>query len=129
MECSGAVKSAQPTCVCNGTTVFEGAVIGQVFTGEVRMHCPHVEYLNDARAPGRPVPPKLVALALVALAAWQAGLALLVLTPPSCSSISQSVLLLLGATLHRQWDQWFRRFLLRSAGSAARLKGRPCRLW
>lgn len=40
MGCSGEVKRVQATCVCSGPTVFEGAVIGQVFTGTVQISCP-----------------------------------------------------------------------------------------
>jgi hypothetical protein len=45
MGSSGEVKGGQATYVCSCTTVFEGAVIGQVFTGDVQMQCPHA-YCN-----------------------------------------------------------------------------------
>ncbi|MBO3002907.1 DUF4935 domain-containing protein [Stenotrophomonas maltophilia] len=35
----GDAKGGQATCTCGGTTVFDGAVIGQVFTGNVNIHC------------------------------------------------------------------------------------------
>ena len=37
MDYSGEVKCGQATCVCGDTTVFEGAVIGQLFTGPAQM--------------------------------------------------------------------------------------------
>ena len=40
MGCGGSVERSAVTCVCSEQTVFEGAVIGQVFTGEVRLQCP-----------------------------------------------------------------------------------------
>lgn len=43
MAFSGVAKRGEAVCVCSGTTVFKGAVIGQVFTGEVHMQCPHYE--------------------------------------------------------------------------------------
>lgn len=39
MASSNKMKGGVATCVCSGTTVFEGAVIGQVFTGTVQMSC------------------------------------------------------------------------------------------
>lgn len=38
MGCSSGVERGAATCVCSGQTVFEGAVIGQVFTGDVQIH-------------------------------------------------------------------------------------------
>lgn len=40
MGCSDEMRGGPATCVCSGTAVFEGAVIGQVFTGTVQMSCP-----------------------------------------------------------------------------------------
>lgn len=75
MSCGEGVERGSATCVCKGQTVFEGAVIGQVFTGDVQMQCPHAEHHRFAqteteRAPtetGRPL-----STALIALAIWQA---------------------------------------------------------
>jgi len=39
MDCSDELKCGEMACVCCGPTVFEGAVIGQVFTGDVQMRC------------------------------------------------------------------------------------------
>ena len=41
MGCSGGVERGVVACRCDAKTVFEGAVIGQVFTGEVRVECPY----------------------------------------------------------------------------------------
>lgn len=43
MGCSGGVAQGEVACGCSGQTVFEGAVIGQVFTGNVQMRCPRLE--------------------------------------------------------------------------------------
>ena len=75
MSCGENAKCGVATCVCSGHTVFDGAVIGQVFTGDVQMQCPHAEHHRFAqneteRAPtetGRPL-----STALIALAIWQA---------------------------------------------------------
>lgn len=40
MSCGEGVERGAATCVCKGQTVFEGAVIGQVFTGDVQIQCP-----------------------------------------------------------------------------------------
>lgn len=37
MSCSEGVERGAATCVCKGQTVFEGVVIGQVFTGDVTL--------------------------------------------------------------------------------------------
>lgn len=39
MGCSAGVGRGAEACGCVGQTVFEGAVIGQVFTGNVHLHC------------------------------------------------------------------------------------------
>lgn len=39
MDCGDELKRGGAACVCSGRTVFEGAVIGQVFTGDVQMRC------------------------------------------------------------------------------------------
>lgn len=44
MGCSGDVNGSQATCVCSGITVFENAVIGQVFTGDVRIYLDDVSH-------------------------------------------------------------------------------------
>lgn len=40
MRCSGSGKRDLEACSCNAQAVYEGAVIGQVFTGNVQMECP-----------------------------------------------------------------------------------------
>jgi len=65
-------------CRCGSTTVFEGATIGQVFTGHVEMTCPiaadrqqQAKDDNRQRAGSAPL-----ATALLTIAIWQAWLAL-----------------------------------------------------
>jgi len=62
-------------CRCGGSTVFEGAVIGQVFTGNVQMLCPqatHTRNGSESKESGRSM-----SAALTALAIWQ------IVYPPS----------------------------------------------
>jgi len=40
MRCSSTDNGLPAGCRCSGTTVFDGATIGQVFTGSVEMTCP-----------------------------------------------------------------------------------------
>ncbi|ECH9271854.1 hypothetical protein AAP84_26015, partial [Salmonella enterica subsp. enterica] len=69
MSCGDGVERGAATCICKGQTVFEGAVIGQVFTGDVQMQCPHAEHhrlaqIETERAPtetGRPLSTALIA--------------------------------------------------------------------
>jgi len=44
MGCSSGVERGAATCVCSGQTVFEGAVIGQVFTGDVQIYLDNVSH-------------------------------------------------------------------------------------
>jgi len=78
MRCGSEIKSVETGCKCGGNTVFEGASIGQVFTGHVELKCPLV-------GPGAPEPagveksrdrgsPWVTALLTIAL--WQAWMAL-----------------------------------------------------
>lgn len=75
MGCSSDVKRGEVVRVCGGPTVFEGAVIGQVFTGEVQMQCPHAHH-DSAQADERERAPtetgRPLSTALIALAIWQA---------------------------------------------------------
>jgi len=91
MGCSSDVKRGEVVCVCGGPTVFEGAVIGQVFTGEVQVHCPHTTTsVHDAsRKRDRPL-----ASALLAIALWQSWLALPLNETPAASSLPQAILFL-----------------------------------
>lgn len=75
MGCSGGVARGAGTCGCSGQTVFEGAVIGQVFTGDVQLQCPFTEghrlaCVEQNRA--RPESGRPLSTALIALAIWQA---------------------------------------------------------
>lgn len=65
-------------CRCGSTTVFEGATIGQVFTGHVEMTCPiaadrQQQAKDDDRRRAGNAP---LATALLTIAIWQAWLAL-----------------------------------------------------
>jgi len=40
MKIHGSGRREIESCACDKATVFEGAVIGQVFTGDVRVECP-----------------------------------------------------------------------------------------
>jgi len=44
MRCSVSAKECSATCSCEERTVFEGAAIGQVFTGSVRLTCPGAQH-------------------------------------------------------------------------------------
>lgn len=64
------------TCVCKGQTVFEGAVIGQVFTGDVQMQCPHqppTECLPSGRLERAIERAHPLSTALIALGIWHAS--------------------------------------------------------
>lgn len=78
MRCGSTREGTPAGCRCGSTTVFEGATIGQVFTGHVEMTCPiAVERQQQAkdddqrRAGSAPL-----ATALLTIAIWQAWLAL-----------------------------------------------------
>jgi len=77
--------------------VFEGAVIGQVFTGDVQMQCPHAEHHRaepavTERAPsetGRPL-----STALLALSIWEVSMALPMVDVAAGSSLPKAALFL-----------------------------------
>jgi len=104
MGCSSDVKRGEVVCVCGGPTVFEGAVIGQVFTGDVEMQCPHAENPRAApvetrRAPtetGRPL-----STALIALAIWQATYPSPVVETACGTPLSHAVLFLVAGAATR----------------------------
>lgn len=116
MGCSGEVKRGHETCVCSGPTVFEGAVIGQVFTGDVQMQCPHGEHprvaqVETERAPtetGRPL-----STALIALAIWQATYPSPVMAAACGGSLSHALLFLIAGAVTRYLKpkvlRWIRR--------------------
>lgn len=78
MRCSSTDNGLPAGCRCSGTTVFDGATIGQVFTGHVEITCPvatdilrRAENDTKPRAGNGPL-----ATALLTVAIWQAWLAL-----------------------------------------------------
>lgn len=104
MSCSGGVERGAVTCVCKGQTVFEGAVIGQVFTGDVQVQCPHAErqhaaWIERERAPtetGRPL-----STALIAIAIWQATYPAPAVEAVCGSSLSHAAMFLVAAGVTR----------------------------
>lgn len=78
MRCGSAREGAPAVCRCGGTTVFDGATIGQVFTGHVEMTCPiaadrQAQAKDDDRQRAGSAP---LATALLTIAIWQAWLVL-----------------------------------------------------
>lgn len=73
-RCSG---EDQAVCKCEGDTIFEGAVIGQVFTGEVRISCSAMTEREDVsqRRDGAAAQGSL-STALLSVGLWQGVLAL-----------------------------------------------------
>lgn len=89
MSCGDGVERGVATCICKGQTVFEGAVIGQVFTGDVQVHCSRVSGHN------RPIRQVFRASSRVTTAV----VALALLPPP----VSTPVLLLLSGAFLGFW--------------------------
>lgn len=75
-SCGGEDRSVSKR---DGSTVFKGAVIGQVFTGHVEIRCPLAHHDAEAAAPAvnaEHSPSTPVATALLAIAIWQAWMSL-----------------------------------------------------
>jgi tetrahydromethanopterin S-methyltransferase subunit D len=77
MRCSGRSNNvdAPGTCGCGGKTVFNGATIGQVFTGDVKVSCPlagdeGMRALHDRATPRSKGDP--LSAALLAVGIYQA---------------------------------------------------------
>lgn len=102
MGCSSEAKRGEAVCECSGSTVFEGAVIGQVFTGDVQMQCPRAEQIAEQtadRAPtetGRPL-----STALIALAIWQATYPMPGLEATCGSTLPHAALFLVAGAVTR----------------------------
>jgi len=109
MRC-GSTDSGLPVgCRCSGTTVFDGATIGQVFTGQVEMTCPIAtqqtqQVERDSRQQTGNGP---LATALLAIAIWQAWLALPIGGGSASSQAMHAVLFLCGraAAKHIRTDR------------------------
>lgn len=118
MSCGDAVERGVATCVCKGQTVFEGAVIGQVFTGDVQMQCPHAQHHHAAcvkreRASaetGRPL-----STALVAIAIWQATYPTPAVEAVCSSSLSHAAMLLVAGAITRYLKPRLFRWITRLA--------------
>jgi len=100
MSCGDGVERGVATCICKGKTVFDGAVIGQLFTGDVQVQCPNAsvpkkQISNDS---GRPI-----ASAMIAIAIWQSWITLSMSIAPGDVSLLQAVLFLVGAIAARYW--------------------------
>ena len=123
MVCSSDVKRGEVVCVCGGPTVFEGAVIGQVFTGDVQMQCPHAHQHSEQagereRAPtetGRPL-----STALIALAIWQATYPAAAVADDCGSSLAHAAMFFAAGALTRYFKPRLLRWIRRRAQAPAR---------
>lgn len=118
MGCSGEVKRGQATCVCSGPTVFEGAVIGQVFTGDVQMQCAHAAHQHAAQAEVQRAPTETgrpLSTALIALAIWQATYPSPVMAAACGGSLSHAALFLVAGAATRYLKPKILRWLRRRA--------------
>lgn len=118
MSCGEGVERGAATCVCKGQTVFEGAVIGQVFTGDVQMQCPHAEHrfaqTETERAPtgtGRHL-----SNALIALAIWQATKPEAVVADSCGTSLTHAGILFFVGVLTRYLKPLAARFIRQLIG-------------
>lgn len=104
MGCSSDVKRGEVVCVCGGPTVFEGAVIGQVFTGDVQMQCPHA-FQHSAQADERERAPtetgRPLSTALIALAIWQVTYPAAALPDDCGSSLAHAAMFFAAGALTR----------------------------
>lgn len=69
MSCGDGVERGVATCICKGQTVFDGAVIGQVFTGDVRIQWT-MPALDPSVLPRRTVLQTVRTAVVHALAIW-----------------------------------------------------------
>lgn len=96
MSCGGSQKEGVAACVCTGPTVFDGAVIGQVFTGDVQMRCPHAEQIrqslgHEIRHRGSETP---LSAALLVVAILESSTAIPGMTPWEGGSLIQAAFFL-----------------------------------
>lgn len=106
-------------CGCVGNTVFEGAVIGQVFTGDVQIKCrAGVCHLEPHRGSSLPT-------VLLSVAIWQAALAF---PPdpvqPGRHAVAAVALLLAAAVVQFAGSAWMRRRSRQSWSHAQRRASR-----
>lgn len=105
--------------MCSGHTRFEGAVIGQVFTGDVQMQCPHAAHHRSAPADterassetGRPL-----STALIALAIWQATSPQAAVIDSCGTSLTHAALLFVVGVLTRYLKPLAARFIRQAMG-------------
>jgi hypothetical protein len=116
MRCSSTDNGLPAGCRCSGTTVFDGATIGQVFTGHVEITCPiaakHVrqdDQGNERRAGNGPL-----ATALLTVAIWQAWLALPVADLQPASHLTHAAFFLVAGIVVRSTTVTFGGMLARS---------------
>lgn len=118
MGCSSGVKRGEVVCVCGGPTVFKGAVIGQVFTGDVQMQCPHAEHPRAAPVETRRAPTETghpLSTALIALAIWQATYPSQSVEAACSSTLAHAGMLLIAGAVTRYLQPAFFRLLRRRA--------------
>ena len=96
MSCCSDAKKSVATCVCSGHTVFDHAVVGQVFTGDVQMRCPHAEavrrMVHDSRRRRRAG--TSLSSALLAIAVWDSTSTFSGSSPSGSAPLTQAGLLL-----------------------------------
>lgn len=123
MGCSSDVKRGEVVCVCGGPTVFEGAVIGQVFTGDVQMQCPHAHH-HGAQADERERAPtetgRPLSTALIALAIWQATYPAAAVADDGGSSLAHAAMFFAAGALTRYFKPRLLRWIRRRAQAPAR---------
>lgn len=124
MGCSGGAERGAVTCGCSGQTVFKGAVIGQVFTGDVQLQCPLAERHRAQREEprgatvetGRPL-----STALIAVAIWQATYPAPVVEAICGSSLSHAAMFMVAGCVTRYLKpkvlRWIRRRAARSSSA------------
>jgi hypothetical protein len=119
MRCGSAREGMPAGCRCGSTTVFEGATVGQVFTGHVEMTCPIVaerqqQAKDDDRRRSGSAP---LATALLTIAIWQAWLAVPISWPEPAAHLLHSLAFVLVAFTTR--SDWIRLIIQKTIKLAA----------
>lgn len=122
MSCGDGVTRGAAKCICKGQVVFEGAVIGQVFTGDVQMVCPHTQRHDTAAAERARVPAETghsLSSALMAIGIWQAIYAAPATDAVSDISLSHAAMFLVASCLARNFKPKLLRWICRRASTGA----------
>lgn len=120
MSCGDGVERGAAKCICKGQVVFEGAVIGQVFTGDVQMVCPHTQRHDAASAERAGVPAETghpLSSALMAIGIWQAIYAAPASNAVCDASLSHAAIFLVASYLTRNLKPKLLRWICRRASS------------